>query len=86
MLAYAEDSTTGSSTWTAAIEGDFDHGTVRLGKAERFQRTPFTELYPAFSPDGRWLAYSSNETGTFEVYVRPFLGPAANGRSPLAAV
>jgi hypothetical protein len=28
-----------------------------------------------FSPDGRWLAYLSNETGHFEVYVRPFPGP-----------
>jgi serine/threonine-protein kinase len=32
----------------------------------------FTELHPALSPDGRWLAYTSNETGTNEVYVRPF--------------
>ena len=31
-----------------------------------------TALHPALSPDGRWLAYSSNESGTFEVYVRPF--------------
>ena len=28
-----------------------------------------------FSPDGRWLAYQSNETGRTEVYVRPFPGP-----------
>jgi serine/threonine-protein kinase len=32
-------------------------------------------LRPAFSPDGHWLAYASNESGTFEVYVRPFPGP-----------
>jgi serine/threonine protein kinase/WD40 repeat protein len=32
----------------------------------------FTEQYPAVSRDGKWLAYSSNETGRFEVYVRPF--------------
>jgi hypothetical protein len=32
----------------------------------------FTELNPALSPDGRWLAYASNESGTSEVYVRPF--------------
>jgi serine/threonine-protein kinase len=32
----------------------------------------FTELHPALSPDGRWLAYTSNEAGTNEVYVRPF--------------
>jgi serine/threonine-protein kinase len=34
--------------------------------------TPATELFPTLSPDGRWLAYQSNESGTFEVYVRPF--------------
>jgi eukaryotic-like serine/threonine-protein kinase len=32
----------------------------------------FQELAPALSPDGRWLAYTSNETGRREVYVRPF--------------
>ena len=33
------------------------------------------EGWPAFSPDGRWLAYGSNESGgSFEVYVRPFPG------------
>ncbi len=31
-----------------------------------------TELFPALSPDGRWLAYASNESGSFEIYVRPF--------------
>ena len=30
------------------------------------------ELHPALSPDGRWLAYASDETGRLEVYVRPF--------------
>jgi len=34
--------------------------------------TPYTELQPALSHDGRWLAYTSNESGTNEVYVRPF--------------
>jgi Tol biopolymer transport system component len=34
--------------------------------------TEFGEQDPALSPDGRWLAYSSNETGQWEVYVRPF--------------
>jgi serine/threonine-protein kinase len=37
--------------------------------------TPFAEGAPAFSPDGRWLAYVSNETGRSEIYVRPFPGP-----------
>jgi serine/threonine-protein kinase len=33
---------------------------------------PAAELHPAVSPDGRWLAYSSDESGTPEIYVRPF--------------
>jgi eukaryotic-like serine/threonine-protein kinase len=32
----------------------------------------YSELHPAVSPDGRWVAYSSNEAGLSEVYVRPF--------------
>jgi serine/threonine-protein kinase len=34
--------------------------------------TRFREAAPTLSPDGRWLAYTSNETGRSEVYVRPF--------------
>jgi hypothetical protein len=39
--------------------------------------SPYTELHPALSPDGHWLAYTSNESGINEVYVRPF--PDAHG-------
>jgi Tol biopolymer transport system component len=34
--------------------------------------TPFHEIHGALSPDGRWLAYASDESGAFEVYVQPF--------------
>jgi len=34
--------------------------------------SPYTELHPAVSPGGQWLAYTSNESGNNEVYVRPF--------------
>jgi serine/threonine-protein kinase len=34
--------------------------------------TPASEQYPTLSPDGRWLAYASKESGRFEVYVSPF--------------
>jgi serine/threonine-protein kinase len=37
-----------------------------------FLQTPFQETGPSLSPDGRWLAYSSDESGRAEVYVRPF--------------
>ena len=37
--------------------------------------TPFSEFNAMFSPNGRWLAYTSDESGRREVYVRPFPGP-----------
>jgi Tol biopolymer transport system component len=46
----------------------------------------FNELYARFSPDGRWFAHASNESGTNEIYVRPFnpdagpSAPSADGR------
>lgn len=45
---------------------------------EPYVATPFTEQSPAFSPDGRFVAYDSNESGRFEVYVRTF--PAGGGK------
>ena len=56
-------------------EAGSGEGGFRLGKAELFLGTPFLEVYPEFSPDGRWLAYASNESGTQELYVRPYPGP-----------
>ena len=44
-----------------------------------FLKTPFDERGGTFSPDGRWVAYMSNESGRMEIYVRPFAGPAASG-------
>jgi Tol biopolymer transport system component len=40
-----------------------------------FLQTEFVEIHPRFSPDGNWIAYSSDESGRFEVYVSPFPGP-----------
>ena len=41
-------------------------------KGETLLDTKFRETRPAVSPDGRWLAYESDESGQFEIYVRPF--------------
>ncbi|MET0166921.1 MAG: protein kinase, partial [Vicinamibacterales bacterium] len=41
-------------------------------KGETLLDTKFRESRPAVSPDGRWLAYESDESGRFEIYVRPF--------------
>ncbi len=44
-------------------------------RTELFMKTGFQTLFARFSPDGKWVAYESNESGEFEVYVRPFPGP-----------
>jgi serine/threonine-protein kinase len=44
------------------------------GHVTPFLNSQFTELYPECSPDGRWIAYSSDESMRDEVYVRPFPG------------
>jgi dipeptidyl aminopeptidase/acylaminoacyl peptidase len=65
---------------------------VPSGRVTPFLNSKFNESYPDFSPDGRWLAYSSDESGRFEVYVRSFPAPdvkhlvsAEGGGEPLWA-
>jgi serine/threonine protein kinase/Tol biopolymer transport system component len=65
---------TGLDIWTLPIEFS-NTDNPKPGKPAPFLRTPVTEMNPVFSPDGRWLAYTSTESGTPEVYVRPFPGP-----------
>jgi serine/threonine-protein kinase len=77
-LAFAELVDTGFDLWTLPLDvSDPDH--PKPGKPELFLGTPFNEQEPAFSPDGRWIAYTSNESGRSEVYVRPFPGGAPYG-------
>jgi hypothetical protein len=45
-----------------------------------FQRTPFNETNARFSPDSRWVAFDSDESGRREVYVRRFEGSAEKWR------
>ena len=47
-----------------SLTGDHEHRPLLT--------TSFNEYRPALSPDGRWLAYSSDESGQIEIYVRPF--------------
>ena len=47
----------------------------RRAKPTPWLETPFSEGAPTFSPDGRWLAYVSNDSGRNEIYVRPYPGP-----------
>jgi serine/threonine protein kinase len=71
ILLYAnQDDKTGSDLWALPMIGDRTPFPV--------VQTAFDEIHGQFSPDGRWLAYASNESGQFEVYVRPF--PDAGGK------
>jgi serine/threonine-protein kinase len=74
-LAYFDlNPESGQDLWTLPLElNNSEH--PKPGKPELFQRTPFNEPLPVFSPDGRWIAYRSDESGTNEIYVRPFPGP-----------
>jgi len=60
-------------------EADYDIWFLSLpdGKAEPFLTTPFDEIGAGFSPDGRFVAYDSNESGKREVYVRDFGNPGS---------
>ena len=58
--------------WTLSEEGD----------ATPFVATSFEERSPMFSPDGRWIAYVSDESGQDEVYVQPYPGPG--GKWPIS--
>jgi serine/threonine protein kinase/Tol biopolymer transport system component len=83
LPAAAED--IWASSWSpngkelAAVgPGENDHDDIFIlsseGQMEPLVQTRYTEKHPEFSPDGRWLAYTSNESGQEEVYVRPFPG------------
>jgi Tol biopolymer transport system component len=69
-LAFMEVGSGGYDLWTVPLESD---GTgLRAGKPEVFLQTQADERWPSFSPDGRWMAYASTESGTSQVYVRAF--------------
>ena len=68
FLAYwTVGSATGRDVWIATITGG--------RKPQPFLRTQFNEMQATFSPDDRWVAYMSEESGRYEVYVQPFPGP-----------
>jgi serine/threonine-protein kinase len=69
-LAFAEFPKGSGDIWTVPIESG--ESGLKAGSPEVFVQTPAYELFPAFSPDGRWIAYRSLESGTTEIYVRAF--------------
>lgn len=61
------------------VQADFDLWVVPMDRDRTpsvFLKTPFNERWGALSPDGRWVAYHSNESGRMEAYVRPFIPPS----------
>jgi Tol biopolymer transport system component len=65
----------GTDLWVLPLFGD--------RKAFPVLQTPFTEVPGRFSPDGRWIAYASDESGRREIYVVPFPGQGgASGAAP----
>jgi serine/threonine-protein kinase len=75
---------TGSDVWVGSTDDSVPPRPFRV--------SPYEEQYGTFSPDGRWLAYQSNETGRHEIYVEAFPGPgerfqvsADGGTEPLWA-
>src|SRR5262249_30213017 len=71
FLLYTDvDTKTGNDIWILPMTGD--------RKAIPFLRTNFDEFDARVSPDGRWIGYTSNESGGIEMYVRPFAPDARN--------
>jgi eukaryotic-like serine/threonine-protein kinase len=67
LLTFAEiDPNSGYDIWVLRLSDR---------KAQPFLRTPFNESVPQFSPDAHWLAYVSDESGRWEIYVQPYPGP-----------
>jgi Tol biopolymer transport system component len=64
LLFGATASGTGADSWVVPLEGD------RM--AYPFLNSEFAELGARFSPDGKWVAYISNESGRNEIYAQPF--------------
>jgi Tol biopolymer transport system component len=60
--------------WTLPLGDD--------GEPRPVVRTPFMEAVPSLSPDGRFIAYHSNESGDYEIYVQPF--PEGGRRWPIS--
>ncbi len=64
------------SSYIAIVDLGSDRGRqalpIRAGASKPLVKTEYEESNAEISPNGRWLAYQSNRSGTFEVYVQPF--------------
>ncbi len=67
---FQHDPETDDDIWVLPLDDQMQPGAPRKVVA-----TKGRDVESEFSPDGRWLAYSSNETGSYEIYVQSFPGP-----------
>ena len=72
--AWSPDGRTVAFTQDAGKDNDIVVLDVRSEQVTPLLSSPANEQWPDISPDGRWIAYSSDESRRFEVYVRPFPG------------
>lgn len=79
-IAFMEEYTAAKyHLWAAPVENVASG--LRMGAPEPFfQSSKGDERHPAFSPDGRWLAYTSDESGDYQVWVRPFPPNPSGGK------
>ncbi len=76
LLALHENNPTTQRDILLLRLGDSSAAPGQVRKTQPFLRTRFDEGAPRFSPDGHWLAYISDESGRYEIYVQSFPGPA----------
>ena len=69
-LAVYQSGPQGFELWIVPVEREGER--LKAGKRELFERIALGTRDATFSSDGRWLAYSSNESGSSQVYVRAF--------------
>jgi eukaryotic-like serine/threonine-protein kinase len=75
LLAFTQlDPTTKRDIWVLRLS-DPSASSGQARKAQAFLRSPSDESAPRFSPDAHWLAYVSDESGRYEIYVQPYPGP-----------
>jgi len=77
LAYYQQDPQTNLDLWTLPLDLA-NPDDPRPLEPQPFLKTASNEVDPMFSPDGRWLAYASDESGRLEIYVRPF--PGAEGK------
>ena len=80
FLVYAsQDPKTRLDLWVLPMTGD----RAQRAPPAPYLQTEFDESQGQFSPDGKWMAYTSNESGVAQVYVQPF--PAAGGKRQISS-